>query len=78
MAKKGKRDTIIEALLERGLVEVPSRSKYRQFKAPESNEESYIFVGQNGAVRTGRIASKSRSITRSKWVQEFLLEKWEK
>lgn len=78
MAKKTKRDIIIEALVEKqGCIEMECKSgKYRQFNRP-GIEDSYIFVGRSGAVRVGRIATKSQSITNSKWVKEHLLEKWE-
>jgi hypothetical protein len=76
---KTKRETIINSLVDNyDCVEVPSKSgKYRQFKRA-GVEDSYIFVGKSGAVRVGRIASKSQSITRSKWVVEHLLENWKK
>ena len=77
MAKKTKRDIIIDALIDdNGCIEVECRSgKYRQFKRPEV-DDSFIFVGRNGAVRVGRVATKSTSITNTKWVKEILLEKW--
>ena len=74
MAKLTKRDKIVAALLERGCEEMDCRSgKYRQFNRPEV-EGSYLFVGKKGAVRVGRVATKSLSITNSKWVQKILLD----
>jgi hypothetical protein len=62
--KKGQPKTLTDRVV-RYLVEgvqcqeAPSRSKYRQF---ERGERSY-FVGKNGAVRAGKNASNSISVT---------------
>ena len=77
MSKKTKRDVIIDALVnENGCVEIDCKSsKYRQFERP-GIDDSYLFVGRNGAVRVGRVATKSQSLTNTKWVKEILLKKW--
>jgi len=41
--------------------EVRSKSKYRQFKGRDPG--TYYFVGKNGAVRAGKTASDSVSLT---------------
>lgn len=59
-------DRVVRYLVE-GLKmrEVSSRSKYRQFTKfdPQTNTARNYFVGKSGAVRTGRTASFSISIT---------------
>ena len=65
MAKQTKRDRVIEHITGRGAVELESSSrKYRKFTRPEGGaNRPYWFVGKSGALRTGRIASDSRSVT---------------
>lgn len=75
MAKKTKTIKMIEILEEMGCVEVPSRSKYRSFKDP-TQENRFYFVGNRGAVRCGRISSKSISVTHK--FNEILRKKEEK
>jgi hypothetical protein len=63
MAKKTKKEKLIEILEEMGCKEVQSKSrKYRSFSDPESPNNFY-FVGVKGAVRHGRVVSKSMSFT---------------
>lgn len=55
-------DRVIRYLVEgRGLQEVASRSKYRQFTDPDI--DTNYFVGKAAAVRSGKCASNSRSLT---------------
>ena len=75
---KTKRDTIIEALLAQGFTEIQSRSKYRTFQYPDSSRDDKVFVGKAGAVRFGRVASKSVSLSHTAWVNENLLANWKK
>ena len=62
MAKLVQQDKISKWLVSRGFEEVPSTTKkYRRFK---SNKEGFFyFVGRKGAVRVGRVVSKSFSVT---------------
>lgn len=63
MAKKTKTQKIIEYLEEKGYVEDPKdRSKYRAFTDPNKPGYKY-FVGKRGALRHGKCATKSISIT---------------
>ena len=41
--------------------EIPSKSKYRQFK--KNNTNGFYFVGKNGALRAGKNISNSISLT---------------
>ncbi len=63
MAKtKTQQEKVIEYLTKKGFVELKSRSgKYRRFSS--SHEGQYYFIGRKGAVRVGRCASNSFSIT---------------
>ncbi|MFA5025655.1 MAG: hypothetical protein WC503_04070 [Candidatus Shapirobacteria bacterium] len=55
-------DRVIRYLIEgRELQEVASKSKYRQFTGP--NIDTNYFAGKAGAVRTGKCASNSKSLT---------------
>jgi hypothetical protein len=55
-------DRVVRFLVEAiKMKEVPSRSKYRQFSSPRPGR--FYFVGKAGAVRAGRTASDSVSIT---------------
>lgn len=59
-------DRVVRYLVERRkMQEVSSRSKYRQFTKfdPETNTARSYFVGKAGAVRAGRTASDSVSLT---------------
>lgn len=60
-----KRDKIIERLLAAGCKEVESRSrKYRTFTRNSHQDLfPYWFVGKNGALRTGKNATDSVSVT---------------
>jgi len=58
---KLKSEKIIKYLIEKGCVEVKSRSKYRQFKRP--GRDDFYFVGKNGALRAGKNASNSVSLS---------------
>lgn len=63
MKKETKQERIIKYLIEKGCVEIESKSyKYRTLKRPDK-ENWLFFVGKNGAVRTGKISSASVSIT---------------
>lgn len=56
-------DRVVRYLVEgRKMQEMPSRSRYRQF-IPTGNNPAYYFVGKAGAIRSGRTASNSISIT---------------
>ena len=51
--------------------EIESRSgKYRTFKRPDT--DNLFFVGKAGALRSGKCATKSFDISRSRVVQELL------
>ena len=59
---KLKSEKIIKLLIEeKGCIEVKSRSKYRQFKRP--GRDDFYFVGKNGALRAGKNASNSISLS---------------
>ena len=60
--KKTKANKVIEMLLAKGCKEVKGRSKYRTFERPDGTD--FYFVGRNGALRAGKSASKSVSLTR--------------
>ena len=56
-------DRVVRYLVEgRKMQEIPTKSRYRQF-IPTGNNPNYYFVGKAGAVRSGRTASNSISIT---------------
>ena len=56
-------EKIIEHLLQKGCKEIPCKSKkYRRFTRPDRND--FYFVGKAGALRAGKIVSKSISLTR--------------
>ena len=59
--KKTRADNIVEWLVSKGCKEIKSRSKYRQFSIPDRT--SFYFVGKNGALRAGKNASESVSLT---------------
>lgn len=60
--KKTLADKVIDFLIEKGMKEVPSKSrKYRTFSPP--NRDDFYFVGKKGAVRVGKTSSKSFSIS---------------
>ena len=59
---KTKKDSLIITLIKGGCVEVESRSKYQQFTVP-NKEGVFYFIGKAGALRIGKVASKSRSLT---------------
>jgi hypothetical protein len=72
MGKMTKREKIVEGLVDKGYKEVPCRSgKYLQFTIP-FKPDTFIFVGKKGAVRVGPCASKSYSVTSSKFVKILL------
>ena len=55
-------DRVVRYLVEgRGMVEMTSRSKYRWFVHPSS--DGNYFVGTAGAIRYGKSASNSISVT---------------
>jgi len=57
-----KTEKVVKYLLDKGLVEVESKSrKYRTFE--KSGSKNLYFVGKRAAVRTGKCISKSFSIT---------------
>ena len=58
---KTKNEKIVEWLISKGCKEIKSKSKYRQFTRPQDIE--YYFVGRNGALRAGKTASDSVSIS---------------
>ena len=62
MKKLKKSEKVINLLLEKGCKEIKSKSKYKQFTRPGRND--FYFVGRAGALRTGKTASKSTSLTR--------------
>ena len=56
-------DRVVRYLVEgRDMAEINSRSKYRQF-VQHGNNPNYYFVGKAGAVRAGKSASDSVSLT---------------
>jgi hypothetical protein len=56
-------DRVVRYLVEgRRMQEMPSKSRFRQF-IPTGNNPAYYFVGKAGAIRSGRTASNSVSIT---------------
>ena len=56
-------DRVVRYLVEgRKMQEIHSKSRYRQF-IPTGNNPNYYFVGKAGAIRSGRTASNSISIT---------------
>jgi len=58
-----KREKVIEFLKQRGCKEVESKSgKYKKFSRP--TRKDFYFVGRNGALRVGKNASQSISLTR--------------
>jgi hypothetical protein len=58
-----KTETLIEALKKLGCQELPGGSrKYRKFTKP-GGREGFYFVGRAGALRVGRIASRSSSFS---------------
>ncbi len=61
--KQSKADKIINWILRQGCKETPSRSKYRQFTRPGHEQGYFYFVGKNGALRTGKSASNSISLS---------------
>ena len=65
MAKQTQQEKIIKWFLSIGFAEMECRSgKYRQFKSASNWPDKYFyFVGRKGAVRAGKRASKSFSIT---------------
>ena len=67
-----KTEKIVQGLVYKGHQEVPCRSgKYRQFTIP-MKPDTFIFVGKRAAVRVGTCASKSYSVTGSKFVKSLL------
>lgn len=57
-----KSEKVINLLLEKGCKEIVSKSKYRQFTRP--GRDDFYFVGKAGALRAGKIASNTISLTR--------------
>ena len=58
-----KADIIIEHLKSKGSKELPSTSrKYRKFTHP-TRENAFYWVGKSGALRAGRTAGDSISLT---------------
>jgi len=65
-------DRVVRFIVEGiGFIEVPSRSRYRQFE----NCDKLWFVGKAGSVRSGKCSSKSVSITAG---VKKKMEEWEK
>lgn len=63
MKTKHLHDMVIEAILKRGAIEVPSKTrKYRTFTRPAA--DGFYFVGKAGALRAGKSASNSVSLER--------------
>lgn len=61
--KRKRAEQIINYLLEKGCKEVPCKPrKYRQFA--RSDKDGFYFVGKSGALRAGKVAGKSVSLTR--------------
>lgn len=72
MAKQTKRDKIVESLLKAGHEEMECKSgKYRQFTVMGRDEE-FFFVGKKGALRIGKCATKSLSLTNSTFYKNLL------
>ena len=62
MAKQTQQDKIVKWFLSIGFTEMECRSgKYRQLKSAQP--KYFYFIGRKGAVRAGKCASKSFSIT---------------
>lgn len=61
MAKKTIHDRLVEALLARGCkkIENARTTKYTVIAQNDQNDTSFYFVGPSGALRIGRIASKT-------------------
>ena len=56
-------ELLVTGLVQFGYAEVPSKTKYRTFvKRGEVDSGMRLFVGPNGALRKGRIASESWSL----------------
>lgn len=75
--RKGQPKKLVDRViryLEEGLhyKEATSKSRYRQFNRPDLDP---YFVGSNGAVRFGRSASDSQSLTK---LVHARMELWEK
>jgi len=73
MAKVTKEQRAVNFFTAMGLREISSRSKkYRTFLTPSSNK--LYFIGHSGAVRTGKTASDSISVSDVLWKR---IEAWE-
>ena len=69
MKKLTETQKIINTIENFGFEEVPCRSKkYRQFKVSEKNS---LFVGKRGALRYGRVATKSMSVNKESFFNRF-------
>lgn len=63
-------ERIVNTLKSNGFSEVDCRSgKYRQFRIPGLNLS--FFVGKRGALRYGRIATKSKAINKEWFFRNF-------
>lgn len=61
MAKLTRAEKLVALLTDRGCKIVEGRSKYIQLSRPERDD--FYFIGRNGALRAGRSASSSVSLT---------------
>jgi hypothetical protein len=77
MPKKTLAQRVIRYLEDRGSKREMGRSHYIQLSRP-GNPDSHYFVGKNGAVRVGRCASETFSVTESIHRQMWVWEKKEK
>jgi len=58
---KTKADQMAVKLIDLGYEEIPGKSKYREFSIQGSNNK--FFIGKSGAIRFGKVASRSTSYT---------------
>lgn len=65
MAKMTLADRLAAALTHIGCVEQPKQGKYRKFSHvdPEKKGKIWFFVGKSGALRSGKNATTSISLT---------------
>ena len=68
-------DRVVRFLVEKlKATEIPSKNRYRKFSKHSSDEESFYWVGKNGAVRSGKSISGSASLTK---YMHSLMKGWE-
>jgi hypothetical protein len=74
MAKLTNAQKMVENLLKLGCKEVPCRSgKYRQFTRFDKEGE-FFFVGVKGALRAGKVATKSITLSHTNFAKKLVEE----